>query len=167
MAKLAGSKAICFIEPTEELRKRLKSEEYAVLVESATEPPFKNKYWDNHEEGIYVDAIDGTPLFASSAKFDSGSGWPSFWSPLDEKRLSLREDLSFGMRRVEVRAATSGGHLGHLFEDGPEPTGLRYCINSAALRFVPLADLETAGYGELRPLFAKGGQGRAEDISRW
>jgi len=147
---------MCFIEPTEELRKKLTAEEFAVLVESATEPPFKNRFWDNHEAGIYVDAIDGTPLFASCAKFDSGSGWPSFWSPIDEKRLSLREDLSFGMSRTEVRAAASGGHLGHLFEDGPKPSGMRYCINSAALRFVPLADLEAAGYGELRSLFAEG-----------
>jgi methionine-R-sulfoxide reductase len=165
MAKAKDSKETCFIEPTEELRKRLRPEEYAVLVESATEPPFKNKYWDNHEEGIYVDALDGTPLFASSAKFDSGSGWPSFWAPIDEESLSLREDLSFGMRRVELRAAASGGHLGHLFEDGPEPTGLRYCINSAALRFVHFAELEAAGYGELRALFAKGGQGWGKDIS--
>jgi methionine-R-sulfoxide reductase len=165
MAKAKDSKAICFIEPTEELRKRLKPEEYAVLVESATEPPFKNKFWDNHEAGIYVDALDGTPLFASNAKFDSGSGWPSFWTPIDEERLSLREDLSFGMRRVEVRAAASGGHLGHLFEDGPEPTGLRYCINSAALRFVPLAALETEGYGDLRSLFAKEGKTGKKDTS--
>ena len=156
MAKPKDSKAICFIEPTEELKERLTAEEFAVLVENATEPPFQNKFWDNHEAGIYVDAIDGTPLFASCAKFDSGSGWPSFWSPIDEQRLSLREDLSFGMRRTEVRAAASGGHLGHLFEDGPKPSGLRYCINSAALRFVPLADLEAEGYGELRQLFTTG-----------
>ena len=140
---------VCYVEPSEELKARLSPEAYAVLVESATEPPFRNEYWDNHRPGVYVDAIDGVPLFASLAKYDSGSGWPSFWAPIDPDRLALVEDASYGMRRIEVRAKASGGHLGHLFDDGPEPTGLRYCINSAALRFVPLEELESAGYGEL------------------
>jgi len=144
---------VCYVEPSEELRARLSPEAYAVLVESATEPPFRNEYWDNHRPGVYVDAIDGTPLFASLAKYDSGSGWPSFWRPIDAGSLVLVEDLSYGMRRIEVRAKASGGHLGHLFDDGPEPTGLRYCINSASLRFVPLGELEAAGYGELAALF--------------
>lgn len=143
---------VCFIEPTSELKARLSPEEWKVLVEAGTEPPFKNKYWNNHEPGIYFDAIDGTPLFASRAKFDSGSGWPSFWEPISEDNLVLIEDRSLGMLRTEVRAKASGGHLGHLFDDGPEPTGLRYCINSAALRFTPWKELEASGHGHLLAL---------------
>lgn len=141
--------AVCYIEPTEELKAKLSPEEYAVLVLAATEPPFQNPYWDNHRTGIYVDRIDGTPLFASSAKFDSGTGWPSFWKPIDQNALVLVEDRSYGMVRIEVRSKSSGGHLGHLFDDGPKPTGLRYCINSAALEFVPLEEMEKRGYGAL------------------
>ncbi|MDX9958683.1 MAG: peptide-methionine (R)-S-oxide reductase MsrB [Spirochaetia bacterium] len=140
---------VCYIEPTPELKARLSPEEWKVLVEAGTEPPFMNKYWDNHEVGIYFDAVDGTPLFASKSKFDSGTGWPSFWEPIDKESILLVEDLSFGMRRIEVRAKASGGHLGHLFDDGPQPTGMRYCINSAALRFIPLEKLEAEGYGHL------------------
>ena len=151
--KKTAPEDICFIEPTEELRKRLSAEQFAVLVHAATEPPFKNKYWNNHDAGIYVDAIDGLPLFASTAKFDSGTGWPSFFGPLDPARLLLIPDQSLGMRRVEVRAKASGGHLGHVFDDGPPPSGRRYCINSAALRFVALENLEKEGYGELRSIF--------------
>ncbi len=147
--KAADAANACYVEPTEELRARLSPEAFAVLVQSATEPPFRNAYWDNHAEGVYLDAIDGTPLFASSAKFDSGTGWPSFWQPLGQDALVLVEDLSHGMRRVEVRAKASGGHLGHLFTDGPEPSGLRYCINSASLRFVPRERLASEGLGEL------------------
>ncbi len=153
VTKAADAANVCYIEPTEELRARLTPEQYAVLVERGTEPPFRNAYWDNHEPGVYVDAIDGVPLFASLEKFDSGTGWPSFWSPIDPARISLVEDLSYGMRRVEVRAKASGGHLGHLFEDGPRPTGLRYCINSASLRFIPRAALADEGYAELESLF--------------
>lgn len=142
----------CFIEPTEELKRKLSPEAYAVLVRAATEPPFHNPYWDNHRPGIYVDRIDGTALFASAAKFDSGTGWPSFWQPLDDEALVLVEDHSHGMRRVEVRSKKSKGHLGHLFDDGPEPTGLRYCINSAALEFIPREEMEARGYGNLAPL---------------
>lgn len=155
ITKAADAANICYIQPSEELRKTLSLEQYAVLVESATEPPFKNAYWNNHAEGVYVDAIDGIPLFSSRTKYDSGTGWPSFWSPLDPSRISLVEDISFGMRRIEVRAAKSGGHLGHLFEDGPAPTGLRYCMNSASLRFIPAAELAAAGYPELIALFSK------------
>jgi len=147
--KAADAANVCYIEPTEELRARLSPEAFAVLVQNATEPPFRNAYWDNHAEGVYLDAIDGTPLFASSAKFDSGTGWPSFWQPLDPATLVLVEDISHGMRRVEVRAKASGGHLGHVFTDGPEPTGLRYCINSASLRFVPRDRLKAEGLGDL------------------
>lgn len=146
------AKAVCYIEPTAELKARLSPEEWKVLVEAGTEPPFVNKFWNNHESGIYFDAADGTPLFASRAKFDSGTGWPSFWEPIDKDKLVLVEDRSHGMRRTEVRAKASGGHLGHLFEDGPRPTGLRYCINSASLRFIPLKELEAAGFGHLRSL---------------
>jgi methionine-R-sulfoxide reductase len=145
---------VCYIEPTEELRKSLSPESWAVLVERATEPPFRNAYWDNHAAGLYVDAADGTPLFTSQEKFDSGTGWPSFWAPIDPARLVLVEDLSFGMRRLEVRAAASGGHLGHLFDDGPAPSRLRYCINSAALRFIPVERLAEEGFAELLPLFS-------------
>ncbi len=153
IVKAADAANVCYIEPTAELKARLSPEQYAVLVESATEPPFRNAYWDNHEQGIYVDAIDGVPLFASSVKFDSGTGWPSFWAPIDPARILLVEDTALGMRRIEVRSKASGGHLGHLFDDGPDPTGLRYCINSASLRFIPLDRLEAEGYGSLSSLF--------------
>lgn len=143
---------ICYIEPTEELKATLSPGEYEVLVNAATEPPFDNPLWDNHREGIYVDKIDGRPLFASSTKFDSGTGWPSFWQPIDQEAVVLVEDRSYGMFRIEVRSKKSGGHLGHLFDDGPEPTGLRYCINSASLDFVPRQEMEARGYGELLSL---------------
>ena len=146
---------ICYIQPTEELRKKLSPEEYEVLVQAATEPPFANAYWDNHKDGIYVDRIDGTPLFASSTKFDSGTGWPSFWKPIDASALVLVEDTSFGMTRIEVRAKKSGGHLGHLFDDGPQPSGLRYCINSASLRFVPKEAMASEGYASYLGLLGK------------
>jgi len=149
----AAEATICYIQPTEELKAKLSPEQYAVLVENATEPPFQNPYWDLHDAGIYVDAIDGTPLFASLQKFDSGSGWPSFWDPLDKDALLLVKDDSFGMHRVEVRAKKSGGHLGHLFDDGPPPSGKRYCMNSASLRFIPAAELGASGYGRFSELF--------------
>lgn len=142
---------VCFVEPTEELRKRLTPEQFAVLVNAATEPPFRNAYWDNHERGLYVDAIDGTPLFASSEKFDSGTGWPSFFAPVDDSNVTYHEDYSLGTLRIEIRARKSGGHLGHVFDDGPLPTRKRYCVNSASLRFLPLSELEAAGYGEYLP----------------
>jgi len=145
--------AVCYIEPTEELRQKLSAEEFAVLVEAATEPPFQNAFWDNHRPGIYVDRIDGSPLFASSAKFDSGTGWPSFWTPIDPASVVLVNDASYGMNRIEVRAKKSGGHLGHLFNDGPKPSGMRYCINSASLDFIPVEEMEARGYKELLPLF--------------
>lgn len=152
----AGDPQVCYVEPSEELRRKLSPEQYAVLVEAATEPPFRNPYWKLHDEGIYVDAIDGSPLFASTAKFDSGTGWPSFWKPVDPATIELIEDDSLGMRRIEVRAKASGGHLGHLFDDGPNPTGLRYCINSASLRFIPRAELAAEGYGAQEALFPEG-----------
>lgn len=144
---------VCYVEPTPELKARLSPEEWDVLVNAGTEAPFENAFWDNHEEGVYVDRIDGTPLFASTAKFESGTGWPSFWKPIDPGAVVLSEDRSYGMRRIEVRSKKSGGHLGHLFPDGPEPTGMRYCINSASLRFVPRGQLGAEGYPSLESLF--------------
>lgn len=137
----------------EELRKKLTPEQFAVTCNAATEPPFRNAYWDNHAAGIYVDIIDGEPLFASSHKFDSGSGWPSFFQPLSKASITEKEDRSHNMIRIEVISTKSGAHLGHLFPDGPRPTGMRYCINSASLKFIPVGDLEKAGYGKFKSLF--------------
>ena len=124
-------------ESEDDLRARLTPEQFHVTCNGGTEPPFDNEYWDHKETVTYVDVISGVPLFSSEAKFDSGTGWPSFFAPVDGDEIVEVIDTSYGMRRVEVRAKTSGAHLGHVFPDGPEPTGLRYCINSAALRFVP------------------------------
>ncbi len=137
----------------EELKKKLTPMQYDVCVRSMTEPPFRNEYWDNHETGIYVDVISGKPLFASTTKFDSGTGWPSFFQPIDKSEIVEVEDVSGGMRRIEVRAKTSNAHLGHVFDDGPKPSGLRYCINSASMKFVPTEPLKEAGYEQLLPLF--------------
>lgn len=150
--KAADPSNVCFI-PSDEVRARLGDEAYAVVAKGATEPPFQNAYWNNHAPGIYVDAVDGTPLFTSKEKYDSGTGWPSFWSPIDQGRLELVEDLSYGMRRIEVRSKSTGAHLGHVFDDGPAPTGLRYCMNSASLRFIPKEALSKEGYPELARLF--------------
>lgn len=128
--------------------------QYEVTQNSATEPPFRNEYWDHHGEGLYVDIISGKPLFSSLDKFDSNCGWPSFTKPLQEEEVTEKRDISHGMVRVEVRSATADSHLGHVFDDGPrDQGGLRYCINSAALRFVAKADLEAEGYGEYLTLF--------------
>jgi peptide-methionine (R)-S-oxide reductase len=133
---------------------RLTPEQYRVTQKNGTEPPFRNEHWDNKEPGIYVDVVSGEPLFASVARYDSQSGWPSFTAPLEPANVVERRDFSHLMLRTEVRSAHGGSHLGHLFHDGPrEAGGLRYCINSAALRFIALADLESAGYGDYRKLF--------------
>ncbi|HVZ32009.1 MAG TPA: bifunctional methionine sulfoxide reductase B/A protein [Polyangiaceae bacterium] len=139
-----------------ELRKKLTPLQYEVTQHDATEPAFRNAFYDNHEPGLYVDVVTGEPLFSSTDKFESGTGWPSFTKPVEPEHVLEKEDRSHGMRRVEVRSRAGSSHLGHVFDDGPGPSGLRYCINSAALRFIPVERLEAEGYGEYRALFAGG-----------
>jgi methionine-R-sulfoxide reductase len=140
-------------ENDDQLRKMLTPEQYEIVAKNGTERPFQNAYWDNHEAGLYVDVVSGEPLFASTDKFDSGTGWPSFTQPVQKEFVRDIADFSHGMIRTEVRAKKSNSHLGHIFDDGPGPTGLRYCINSASLRFVPVSKLEAEGYGDYLKLF--------------
>jgi methionine-R-sulfoxide reductase len=146
------SNYICTLSE-EELKEKLTPEQYRIMRQNGTELPFTNSYWNNHKTGIYVDAITGEPLFASVDKFDSKSGWPSFSAPINKDGLEEKIDQSHGMERVEVRSKSSNSHLGHVFPDGPKPTGRRYCINSNALKFIPLEDMEKEGYPDYVGLF--------------
>jgi methionine-R-sulfoxide reductase len=145
-----------FKKPSDaELKQKLTPIQYKVTQHEGTEAPFHNEYWDNHEAGIYVDVVSGEPLFSSLDKFESGTGWPSFTRPLVAENVKTKTDRQLFMTRTEVRSAHGDSHLGHLFDDGPKPTGLRYCMNSASMRFIPVSKLAAEGYGEYAKLFEK------------
>ena len=145
-----------FIKPSkQELKSRLTAQQYNVTQEEGTEPPFHNEYWDNKHSGIYVDVVSGEPLFSSLDKYDSRTGWPSFTKPLESENVVTHTDFKLILPRTEVRSKQAGSHLGHVFNDGPAPTGLRYCMNSAALRFIPVEDLEKEGYSQYLVIFGK------------
>ncbi len=153
---VGGHSMTDFKKPTDgELKQKLTPEQYKVTQHEGTEAPFRNEFWNNHEAGIYVDVVSGEPLFSSLDKFESGTGWPSFTKPLEPANIATKTDRQFFMSRTEVRSKHADSHLGHLFDDGPKPTGQRYCMNSASMRFIPAGKLEAEGYGEYAKLFAK------------
>jgi methionine-R-sulfoxide reductase len=157
VAELAkGWNPVDYKKPNDaELKTRLTPSQYDVTQHEGTEAPFKNEYWNNHQDGIYVDVVSGEPLFSSLDKYDSGTGWPSFTKPLESDNVTEKSDSRLFMSRTEVRSKHGDSHLGHVFPDGPKPTGLRYCMNSASLRFIPVDRLEAEGYGEYKKLFEK------------
>jgi len=152
----ATAQAQKFTKPSDaELKKKLTPIQYSVTQHEGTEAPFRNDYWDNHKDGIYVDVVSGEVLFSSSDKYESHTGWPSFTKPLERGNIVTKTDYKLGAPRTEVRSKLADSHLGHVFDDGPAPTGKRYCMNSAAMRFVPLEKLQAEGYGKYASLFAK------------
>ena len=156
LTQATEAKKMNYTKPSDgDLKKKLTPEQYYVTQKAGTESPFHNEYWDKHEAGIYVDIVSGEPLFSSLDKFESGTGWPSFTKPLEPSNIKSKDDRSIGVDRTEVRSSHADSHLGHVFDDGPPPSGLRYCMNSASLKFIPASQLDKAGYGQYDTLFAK------------